>query len=103
MKFKTLRSIFPLHPNKAEGGRSGRPAHMPSGLKVVGYEPEWFSSAIIAGTEALEITGRLEGLTAGQEKTVIARVRVYDAAGTSLDAHLFGLRTSPAAGRYFLP
>ena len=39
----------------------------------------------------------------GSERSVVARVRMFNAEGEPLDDRLGGLRMSTAAGRYFYP
>lgn len=82
----------------------GKPVpRLKGGLPVLGREPQWTGFTVGAAADAIEISGRIEAPASGEEKTVLARVRVFDAGNRSLDHLLAGLRRSEAAGRYFLP
>jgi glycosyltransferase involved in cell wall biosynthesis len=85
--------------------RAGQPrtplAPLLRGMTLISHQPRWIAFSIGRGATAVELSGKLEGATPGLERSVLARIRVFDREDRSLDHQLSGLRISETAGKYF--
>ncbi len=87
----------------SHGGDAPSAVAFPAGWKAITAREEWRDFDVTTLGDAVEISAEMTAPDPGSERSVVARVRAFDAAGERLDDRLNGLRSSSAAGRYFYP
>lgn len=78
-------------------------APLPEGFTPIGPSEAWVDFDVAQMSETVEVSAPFHGAGHGRERSVVTRVRAFDAHGNDLAERLTGLRASAAAGRYFYP
>lgn len=83
---------------EAEAGQT-----LPEGWVRVTPDEDWREFDVSDKGDAIEISALMAAPDPGSERSVVARVRLFNSQGETLNDRLGGLRMSSAAGRYFYP